>query len=198
MHIDVRARLCFGYFSGDKVQKGKHAWQFGPLILYTVLLGCFLLAFSPIALGWSQPLGNGPRPGSANPQSTPANALRNSLPHVNKSSIVDFDTPVAWQHLPVSRISFEGVAQDRLKPLSDHLAQTVDSPLSREKIAQSLRELFATGLFETIEADATRNENGIAVVFKGTPRMFVGAVTVNGAKGATMNTQLASPLRNCI
>ena len=40
-------------------------------------------------------------------------------------------------------------------------------------------------LFETIRADASREENGVAIVFKGEPRFFVGTVKVDGAKGAT-------------
>src|SRR5579859_1379787 len=65
-----------------------------------------------------------------------------------------------WLGLPVREIAFEGLQQDRLKPLSDHLPQAIGEPLDREKVAQSLRQLFATGLFETIEASASREGDG--------------------------------------
>jgi outer membrane protein insertion porin family len=95
-----------------------------------------------------------------------------------------------FEGLPVQRIAFEGVQVDALSPLPDHLAQTVGTPLTQQNVATSLRQLFSTGLFETIEAQGQREGNGMVLVFKGTPRAFVGTVTVDGAKGATINSQL--------
>jgi len=92
--------------------------------------------------------------------------------------------------LPVRRISFEGVAESRLAPLPGHLAQAEGAPLSPEDVKKSLRQLFATGLFETIQAEGERRQDGVALVFQGKPRTFIGTVSVDGAKGATMNTQL--------
>ncbi len=100
-----------------------------------------------------------------------------------------------WEDLPVQRIAFEGVGADRLTSLKGHLAQAEGSPLSREKVATSLRQLFATGLFDSIEAVGERDGSGILLIFRGTPRSFIGTVTVDGAKGATMNTQLESASR---
>lgn len=88
------------------------------------------------------------------------------------------------------RISFEGVAAERLISLQGHLPLVVAEPLDKEKLAASLRELFTTGLFDTVEALGRREGDGVAIVFRGTPRMFIGKVTVDGAKGATVNTQL--------
>jgi len=95
-----------------------------------------------------------------------------------------------FQGLPVRRITFEGVGTDRLTSVSDKLAQAFGAPLTRENLARSLRQLYATGLYETVEADAAREGDGVALVFRGTPRIFIGKVTVDGAKGATVNTQL--------
>ena len=50
--------------------------------------------------------------------------------------------------------------------------------------------MYATGLYESVEAEGVRDGDGIDLVFKGTPRMFIGTVTVNGAKGVTINAQL--------
>ena len=94
------------------------------------------------------------------------------------------------QGLPVRKISFEGIPTARLSTLDSHLAQTVGDPLSGGKVAASLRQLFGTGLFDSIEADGEREGDGVALVFRGTARMFIGVVTVDGAKGATVNTQL--------
>jgi outer membrane protein assembly complex protein YaeT len=104
--------------------------------------------------------------------------------------------PIAqWQGLPVREIAFEGVATDRLQPLAGHLPQAMGAPLDRENVAGSLRALFQTGLFSTIEVDATKVDNGVRIVFKGTAREFIGAVSVDGAKGATINAQLQAASR---
>jgi outer membrane protein insertion porin family len=100
-----------------------------------------------------------------------------------------------WQGLPVREISFEGVSADRLQPLSGHLPQEVGAPLDRWKVAQSLRALFATGLFDGVQANVTRQTDGVTLVFQGNPREFIGTVNVNGAKGATVNAQLQAASR---
>jgi outer membrane protein assembly complex protein YaeT len=90
----------------------------------------------------------------------------------------------------VRQISFDGITAARLGPLSANLAQTEGAPLKRENLRRSLRQLFATGLFETIGVEGLREQDGVDLVFRGSPRMFVGTVSVNGAKGATVNAQL--------
>lgn len=97
---------------------------------------------------------------------------------------------VQWAGLPVRKISFEGVSEERLVTLRGHLPQGEGQPLDTDKVADSLRALFATGLFDSVEAVGTREGDGVAIVFRGAPRMFIGTVSVDGAKGATVNTQL--------
>jgi outer membrane protein assembly complex protein YaeT len=92
--------------------------------------------------------------------------------------------------LPVRRITFEGVPADRLAPLPGHLAQAEGTPLKREDLRKSLHQLFSTGLFETIAAEGVRDGDGLDLVFRGRARTFIGTVSVDGAKGATVNTQL--------
>jgi outer membrane protein insertion porin family len=96
-----------------------------------------------------------------------------------------------WQGLPVRRISFQGVDPSRLDPLPGQLAQTVGAPLTAENVRRSLRQLFQTGLYETIDVAASPLDQGVALLFEGTPRTFIGTVNVDGAKGATMDTQLS-------
>ncbi|MGO9777555.1 MAG: POTRA domain-containing protein [Terracidiphilus sp.] len=100
------------------------------------------------------------------------------------------DSLAQWEGLPVRRISFDGVSLDRLVPLPGHLAQAIGAPLNREDLKKSLRQLFSTGLFETIAVEGERTGDGVALVFRGTPRTFIGAVSVDGAKAVTVNTQL--------
>ena len=95
-----------------------------------------------------------------------------------------------FEGLPVRKISFEGVDPARLAPLAGNLPQAVGKPLSPEKLRTSLRQLFATGLYEDIQVEGSLDGDGVDLVFQGAPRAFLGTVSVVGAKGATLNTQL--------
>jgi outer membrane protein assembly complex protein YaeT len=134
-----------------------------------------------LSVGWSQ---NQTAPRAA---SSPLAAGAEAAPTAAAAGINSLDQ---WEGLPVRRISFEGVAADRLASLKGSLAQAAGKPLLREDLQRSLRQLFATGLFETIAAEGSRDGDGVALVFSGAPRTFIGTVSVEGAKGATMNTQL--------
>ena len=124
----------------------------------------------------------------------PAAAQTAALPSPATSPAV-LEPPVAspfdaWVGRTVREIRFEGVNPERLSPLKDHLPQEVGKPLDRLAVAASLRELYATGLFETIEVAVEAQGDGAALIFKGTARRFIGRISVDGAKGATLNTQL--------
>jgi len=134
--------------------------------------------------GWSQT----PAPASASPDLLPP--VPSASEAVQASVAAETDALGQWQGLPVRRISFQGVGASRLDPLPDHLAQRVGAPLTPESLRRSLRALFATGLYETIDAAASPLDDGVALLFEGTPRSFIGTVGVDGAKGATINTQL--------
>ncbi|MFY9854347.1 MAG: POTRA domain-containing protein [Terracidiphilus sp.] len=95
-----------------------------------------------------------------------------------------------WEGLPVHHISFDGVSADRLVSVVGHLAQSEGAPLNRENLKRSLRQLFSTGLFENLAVEGVRSPDGVTLIFRGTPRTFIGTVTVDGAKSPTINTQL--------
>jgi outer membrane protein assembly complex protein YaeT len=152
------------------VLKAKPAGQGGHRCGCGILLGCALLS---AATGWTQHAS--PAPGlTAAPGADPADAGALAL----------------WEGLPVRGISFEGIDSTRLAPLPGHLAQALGTPLNRASLQHSLRQLYATGLFETIQVSALPLQDGVALTFIGVPRTFIGTVTVDGAKGATVNTQL--------
>jgi outer membrane protein assembly complex protein YaeT len=88
-------------------------------------------------------------------------------------------------------VSFEGVAEVRLKPVSEELSEAIGKPLDENWLKGGLRQLYGTGLYDSVEAAGKREGDGVALTFRGEPRMFIGTVSVDGAKGATMNTQLA-------
>ena len=101
------------------------------------------------------------------------------------------ETLAQWAGLPVVSIEFSGVAASRLAPLPARLGQQPGKPLRVENLRSSLRQLYATGLYETVQVEGVRQEAGIALTFMGTPRVFVGTVWVEGAKGAGLNAQLS-------
>jgi len=161
----------FPRFFGDMVLKAKPERQCGNRWRCGILLAC---ALATALHGWSQ-----------NPGGVPlATAGAAAIPGTAADSLAQ------WEGLPVRRISYEGVELDRLKPIPDHIGQAVGAPLSRDFVKKSLRQLYATGLFDTIQASGAPELDGVALVFAGTPRTFIGVVTVDGAKGATVNTQL--------
>lgn len=90
------------------------------------------------------------------------------------------------------QILFEGVVASQLGSLPGHLAQSRGKPLTHRALRESLRQLFSTGMYDTLEAEGRRDGNQVDLIFRGTPRLFIGTMGVYGAKGPTVNTQLVS------
>jgi len=147
-----------------------------------------VIAGSASLCGWCQ----APAATPASSQSAPAQEIAQSATSTGPSThpVPTPDSVLQWQGLPVRSIAFEGVPADRLEPLAGHLPQAEGAPLTEENLKSSLRQLYATGLYDTIEARGTRVADGVALVFAGTPRTFIGSAGVDGATGATMNMQL--------
>jgi len=176
------------------VRKATPAWQLGSELKQGMLPTCLFLM---LALA-----GNcAPQTVRSQTQGPPDELTKNNFvdSHGSAGSVPVVNSepdPIAqWQGLPVREIAFEGVAADRLQPLAGHLPQAVGTPLNRENVASSLRSLFQTGLFSTIEVNATKMDDGVKLVFRGAPREFIGTVNVDGAKGATINAQLQAASR---
>jgi outer membrane protein assembly complex protein YaeT len=144
--------------------------------------------------GWCQAAGSQTPASQAYPVSTSGSSQSSSSPSQETQAPSEPQTGVLdqWQGLPVRRISFEGVTAARLDPLSSHLDQAEGAPLDPDAVRKSLRQLFATGLYENIEVSLARVDDGVVLTFQGTSRTFIGTVSVDGAKGGTMNAQLSS------
>ena len=97
-----------------------------------------------------------------------------------------------WAGLQVVSITFEGVNESLLKPLPAQLAQQAGVPLDPVKVRESLRSLYATGLYETIEVAGVRAGNNVWIIFTGIPRLFVGRVNVDGVKDDRLAAVLQS------
>lgn len=88
-------------------------------------------------------------------------------------------------------IQFSGVTVDQLNPLPNSLVLKTGAPLSRGSLASAIRQLFATGIYQDLEARVSAAPGGVIVDFHGQPRRFIGRVTVSGIKNAFLNDQLA-------
>ena len=153
------------------------------LLRTAISLTCSLLWASPaIRAAWCQV----PSAASAI-NADPAATTEQQKPGGRESAA---GSTLAWDGLTVRSIAFEGVSADRLAPLSGHLAQAEGAPLSADNLKASLRRLYATGLYDTIEVAGNADRHGVDLIFRGTPATFIGTVGVDGATGATMNTQL--------
>jgi outer membrane protein insertion porin family len=97
-----------------------------------------------------------------------------------------------WAGLQVVNIAFEGVNESLLTPLPSQLAQQAGAPLDPAKVRESLRTLYATGLYETIEVAGVRAGNNVSIIFTGNPRLFVGRVNVDGVKDDRLAAVLQS------
>jgi outer membrane protein insertion porin family len=117
-------------------------------------------------------------------------AIDQDDPQIGTSSAPSPGSGLAWAGMTVRHISFEGVPADRLVPLAGHLAQAEGAPLTEENLTESLRQLYATGLYDTLEVAGTPEQGGVNVIFRGAPATFIGTVGVDGAPGPTLNTQL--------
>jgi outer membrane protein insertion porin family len=97
----------------------------------------------------------------------------------------------AWEGLTIAAIQFRGVDEATLAPLPPALALQPGQPLDGEKLRDSLRRLYATGLYHTISVEGVRMGDEVTIVFTGEPRAFIGSVVVDGVKDERLASQLA-------
>jgi outer membrane protein insertion porin family len=97
-----------------------------------------------------------------------------------------------WAGLNVVSVTFAGVREELLQPLPAHLAQQPGVPLDPGRVRESLRALYATGLYETIEVAGVRTGDSVSIIFTGTPRLFIGRVNVEGVKDERLDAVLDS------
>ena len=134
-----------------------------------------------------------PPQASGQSQTSPAApGFKNVPPLSFPTQRMDDGSLVAWQGLRVAAIRFEGVSESTLRPLPSRLDQQPGEPLDPIKIRNSLRELYATGLYETIEVAGARNGDDVSLVFNGVPRLFFRRVNINGVGSDRLNAVLQS------
>jgi outer membrane protein insertion porin family len=95
-----------------------------------------------------------------------------------------------WKGLRVNRIEFEGVSFDETDTLPSEITQHAGEPLDPEKVRSSTRRLFESGRYRDITVRGIRQGDGMTLIFAGTPRYYVGRVTVVGVKSDRLTSLL--------
>jgi outer membrane protein insertion porin family len=95
--------------------------------------------------------------------------------------------------LPVHEIRFVGVPareQDHLRQL---LPQKVGEPLDRERVRDSVKVLFDSGLFADIQVEAEKtSDNQLILTYSTVSNYFIGSVNVEGDPGRPSANQIVS------
>ncbi|HEY1964513.1 MAG TPA: POTRA domain-containing protein, partial [Acidobacteriaceae bacterium] len=95
----------------------------------------------------------------------------------------------------VTGIRFDGVKAAMLGPVAAQLELQLGDVLTEDKVRASLRRLYETGLYDTIQVQGLRSDGGVVVVFAGRPRLFIGRVQFFGVKNERRQGQLAASAR---
>jgi outer membrane protein insertion porin family len=95
-----------------------------------------------------------------------------------------------WKGLHVGKIEFEGVTFDATDKLPDELAQKAGEPFDPQKVRQSMRRLFASGRYRDVEVRGIRTGNDVTLIFAGSPRYYVGRVTIAEVKSERITSLL--------
>ena len=95
-----------------------------------------------------------------------------------------------WKGVRVDRIEFEGVIFDKEDTLPSELTQKAGEPFDPDKVRASTRRLFDSGRYRDITVRALRTDGGMTLIFAGTPRYYIGRVTITGVKSDRLSSLL--------
>ncbi|HEX6771325.1 MAG TPA: POTRA domain-containing protein, partial [Acidobacteriaceae bacterium] len=95
----------------------------------------------------------------------------------------------------VTGVRFDGVQAPMLGPLPSQLELQTGDTLTEEKLKASLKRLYDSGLYDTIQVQGMRSDGGVLVVFTGRPRLFIGRVQIFGVNNERLQAQLEGSAR---
>lgn len=96
----------------------------------------------------------------------------------------------------VSEIRFEPRVQPLASEVLDELVVVeADAPLDPDAVQTSIQNLFATGRYDNIEAEAIPEGEGAVVLFRTQAALFIGDVVVEGVDGPPNQNQLVNATR---
>ena len=98
----------------------------------------------------------------------------------------------AWAGLTVLALQFEGVSRRIAHSSAGRAGAAGRRSAGSGKVRDSLRSLYATGLYQTIEVAGVRPGDNVTLVFSGVPTPFVGRVNMEGVKDDRLDAVLDS------
>src|SRR5215510_13502613 len=101
----------------------------------------------------------------------------------------------SWTGLKVTAVQFKGISAERLAPLPERLALQAGQPLDPQKVRDSLRRLYETGLYKTILVEGLRQGDAVTIIFNGKPNLFIGRITVDGVNSERLSGVLERSTR---
>jgi hypothetical protein len=101
----------------------------------------------------------------------------------------------AFEGKKVTGIGFNGVTASMLDPLPSQLELQPGDTLDDRKVRASLRRLYQSGLYDSIEVQGIPSPEGVTVVFAGRPRLFIGRTQIFGVKNDQLQAQLVAAER---
>jgi outer membrane protein assembly factor BamA len=192
----------------DLLPQDRAAIGLPPRFAWFLLLCSIFVISAPRRLHAQQPINTSPAASPATPQQqrkktppVPPGSVLPSYIQVQEQSpekvqaVPTSQNLNGWSGLPVEEILFRGVARATLEPLPEQMEQQPHAPLDPAKLRDSLRRLYATGLYRTIAVEGRRQDNGVVLIFTGTPTLFLGRTVVRGVKKNELSNQLSYATR---
>ncbi len=90
----------------------------------------------------------------------------------------------------ITAISFQGVEYAPTDPFPSELGIHPGDRLDPSKVRAATRRLFLTGLYRDIVVRSDRQGDGVALIFDGTPRYFIGRVRIQGVSTERLSSVL--------
>jgi outer membrane protein insertion porin family len=98
----------------------------------------------------------------------------------------------AYQGKIVQAIELPGASDRDRDHLLQLLPQKVATPLDRDLVRDSIRQLYSTGRFADIRAEVTPSGDGVVLTFETSPNFFIGSVEVEGAPTRPNSNQIVN------
>ncbi len=95
----------------------------------------------------------------------------------------------------VKSVRVEWDARLKAEDFAREITQKAGEPLSKEKVRESLKKLYATGRFQSLRADVEECAGGVNLVFVGRAVYFGGVIQIEGAPGSIDSRLLVNAAR---
>ena len=123
-------------------------------------------------------------------QPVPVTAASSARPAASAQTSSDI---LSYQGLPVREVRLAGVLSDAESKVWSQIAQAQGEALDRDKIRQSIKNLYNTGRYTDVAAEVERtSDGGVRLTFAFQPNFFIGAVDVIGAPDRPTASQIAN------